>query len=663
MTGLALLLLIAQRDLGTASIFVVLYAATIYISTGRRRVILVSLAVMLAAGLAGYYFFDVVRLRLDAWINPWVDPAGRSYQIVQSLIAFASGGIAGKGIGLGSPGVVPVAQSDFIFAAIGEETGLAGMIALLILIGFFAVRGLRIALHAPDKFQRSLAAGLTTFLAAQSILIIGGNLRLLPLTGVTLPFVSYGGSSLVTSFFCLLILLRISSQPDLEPALLPRKAPYLALGAVILSGLLLCAGLAGWWSLVRAPGLTGRSDNPRLAINDRYVARGAILDRNSAIIDQTEGIVGEYTRVYNAPAAVPVTGYTSAVFGRTGLEASHDIYLRGLAGNDPAGLFWNGLLYGQPPPGRDIRTSLDITLQNLAFDLLEGQKAAVVLMNAQTGEILVMASQPGFNPAALEQDWPSLQNDPNGPLVNRAAQGLYPAGTILGPFLLAEGVQNAPPGVDLAQTETSQPVRGCSGDRPESRMVGPAVAAGCRSVLEEILDGDIPIQTQELLTRAGFFEVPQIDLDAAAETTPPADLGSLTTLLGTDGPLVSPLQVALAAAALSNEGVRPSPRLVMAVNDSSLGWTLLSQAAAAQTVFSSRAGNTAAQALAAENKAYWYALGAAPRPEETGVTWFTAGTLPAWQSTRLALVVLLEGDNAPLAKEIGEKLMFAAQGR
>ena len=131
--GLALAMLIRQRDLGTASLFILIYTVIVYLASRRWRLLLASLLVLMLAGITGYLLFDVVRIRVDAWLNPWLDPAGRSYQIVQSLMAAASGGLLGRGPGLGLPGVVPVAHSDFIFAAITEETGLAGAVALLLL--------------------------------------------------------------------------------------------------------------------------------------------------------------------------------------------------------------------------------------------------------------------------------------------------------------------------------------------------------------------------------------------------------------------------------------------------------------------------------------------------------------------------------------------------
>ncbi len=226
LAGVALVILVAQRDLGTGTLFIVLYSMVIYLASGKKRVLAISAALILLGGLVGYRLFSVIQIRMDAWLNPWIDPNGHAYQIIQSLIAIATGGTFGSGPGIGNPSVVPVAHSDFIFAAISEELGLLGSIAIIIILGLIAVRGLIIALQASNNYQRFLAAGITFNIVAQSILILGGNLRLLPLTGVTLPFVSYGGSSLVTSFISIALLALISNHSEDE------TAPVLELQAI-----------------------------------------------------------------------------------------------------------------------------------------------------------------------------------------------------------------------------------------------------------------------------------------------------------------------------------------------------------------------------------------------------------------------------------------------
>jgi cell division protein FtsW (lipid II flippase) len=164
-----------------------------------------------------------VQTRVEVWINPWTDVADTGFQIVQATFALAWGGVAGTGIGLGNPDRIPIGTSDMIFAVIGEELGLLGSTAVLVAFLLMVGSGLRIALRADRPFDKLLAAGLTTIIGLQSFIIIGGVIRLVPLTGITLPFVSYGGSSLVANYVLLALLLRISAgEPspllDEEPA-------------------------------------------------------------------------------------------------------------------------------------------------------------------------------------------------------------------------------------------------------------------------------------------------------------------------------------------------------------------------------------------------------------------------------------------------------------
>jgi len=584
--GLAILLLLVQHDLGTASIFIFLYTIVLFVATGKKRVLLISLVGMLVAGIAGYFLFDVVRLRVDAWLNPWLDPSGRSFQIVQSLLAVANGGTSGRGPGLGSPGLVPVAISDFVFVAIAEETGLVGTLGLLAMVGFFVSRSLRIALRAPDGFRRILAAGLAAYIGAQTILIIGGNIRLLPLTGVTLPFVSYGGSSLLTSFLALLILLFISSQAEDEPAPLPRPHPYLLLAGLIGLGLLALSVINAWWAVWRGPDLLQRTDNARRSIADRYVRRGSLLDRNEIPINLTQGETGNLTRTYLYPDLASITGYTNPVYGQAGLEATLDPYLRGLQGNPASSIWWDHLVYGQPPPGLDIRLSIDLELQKQADALLVNRTGAIVLLNAESGEILVMASHPTFDPNRLEEQAIALLQDPGSPLLDRAAQNTYPPGSALLAWIRALNTTALP-------TENSENV------------------------------------AEQLYTALGFYASPDLQL-------PVAIAGSVGAPLR-----VSPLQVTLAAAAFSNAGIRPAPRLAMAVKTPTQGWVVFPPLGEPVQAIPAGSAASAVQALMIKNQPLWQWSGLASQADQT-VSWSLAGTLPEWQGTPLAIVVLLE---------------------
>jgi len=210
MWGFSLLLLISQRDLGTGSLLFASFIAMLYLATNQKRFLVVGGLLLVVGGFVSYALFDVVRLRVDSWIDPFVDPSGRSFQIVQSLIAIANGGLIGRGVGFGSPTVIPVVHSDFVFAALIEEWGLLGGVAVIAALAAFVMRGLRVAALATTTYRSLLAGGLSMMIGLQSILIIGGVIKALPLTGVTLPFMSYGGSSLLINFVIVGLLLKLS---------------------------------------------------------------------------------------------------------------------------------------------------------------------------------------------------------------------------------------------------------------------------------------------------------------------------------------------------------------------------------------------------------------------------------------------------------------------
>jgi cell division protein FtsW (lipid II flippase) len=185
----------------------------LYVASGYTWILLGGALLVGLASFVAYNLFDVVKLRVDIWLNPWPEADGRAFQIVQSLLAFAAGGVFGQGIGQGAPGYIPVVHSDFIFSAIAEEYGQIGSLVVIASIALLVARGLRIAIQQQRRiFNALLAVGLSMLIAMQSLLIMGGVLKLLPLTGVTLPFLSYGGSSLLMSFVVVGLLLRLSAE-------------------------------------------------------------------------------------------------------------------------------------------------------------------------------------------------------------------------------------------------------------------------------------------------------------------------------------------------------------------------------------------------------------------------------------------------------------------
>ncbi|HML87130.1 MAG TPA: FtsW/RodA/SpoVE family cell cycle protein [Methylomusa anaerophila] len=213
--GLAMLMLVTQRDLGSALLFFGTTIIMTYIASGRLLYIVLAAILFIIGSFACYKLYPHVQVRIDIWLNPWVDPTGRAYQIVQSLFALGSGNVLGSGLTYGFPQFIPAVHTDFIFAAIAEELGFAGSSAVILAYIFMVYRGFKIASLARTPYTIILASGLSVLLAMQVFIIIAGVTKFLPLTGITLPLISYGGSSTVSSFILLGMLFALSEvRPD-----------------------------------------------------------------------------------------------------------------------------------------------------------------------------------------------------------------------------------------------------------------------------------------------------------------------------------------------------------------------------------------------------------------------------------------------------------------
>jgi len=209
--------LVLQRDWGTILVLFSIYLFMIYVYENDIKFLLFNVGIASIVGILGYFFLHHIQVRVSAWLNPWEDISGTGYQITQSLFAIASGGYFGKGIGNGSPNYIPEVHSDFIFSAICEEMGVFGGAAVIILFFLIAYRCFKISIRTTNAYDKALSFGLTVMFAMQTFIIVGGVTKMIPLTGITLPFVSYGGTSIVVSFASLGIIQAISAKAERHP--------------------------------------------------------------------------------------------------------------------------------------------------------------------------------------------------------------------------------------------------------------------------------------------------------------------------------------------------------------------------------------------------------------------------------------------------------------
>ena len=452
-----------EKDLGSALVFFFVFLVMLYVASGKKTYVIAGV-LMMAIGAVGLYFvFDHIQVRVATWLDPFADAQNTGYQLVQTIYSLADGGLFGVGIGRGLADQIPVVESDFIFAAIGEETGLLGAAGLLLLYLCLAIRGMATAARAKSDVSSFAAVGLTAIIILQAFIIVGGVTRLIPLTGLTLPFVSQGGSSLLASFISVALLLRagdeatgVGEEMRSATSMLPTAS---VLGRVAL-GKRLTRTMVGFSVLfallvanltlimvVQADYYQNMAGNNHTLMQESDTERGSISTYDGVVLaesQQTED--GSYERVYPAgDLASHVVGYYSTQYGTSGIEASENETLKGQQNYAS----WTDVINaaaGINTPGNDVRLTINSTIQQAAQDALEGETGAAVVMDPSTGAVLAMASSPTYSAgdveALLEQAASSDGSDDAGQLVNRATQGLYAPGSTFKIVSLATALQN-----------------------------------------------------------------------------------------------------------------------------------------------------------------------------------------------------------------------------
>ena len=477
---LSLATFVLVRDLGPMLLLFGMFAAMLYISTGKPVFIGIGLAVVAVTGLIAYYLhLGVFDVRVDMWLNPWNNSHPYGMQLGQALWGLGSGGIWGSGLGLGQPALMPRSGSDLIFAALGEELGLVGSLFMIALFAILITRSFRIAAHARTDFDRLLITGVSILLGLQTIIILFGVLGLTPLTGVTLPFVSYGKTSIITSFFMMGLLLNASPSGKRDTSGV-RIETHKALNHLSTAMLILLLGVAGigrlvWMQGVKADQTAGMlvstpdADgyirphvNPRLKLIEASIPRGSIYDRNGKplavsrlpelqkldmVIAAQDRPGGRYYP-YGSDMAHIVGYVDQRCGGPAGIEKWQNNDLRGF--DDYSALLplyrYTHTPFRPKIKGKDIRLTIDAKLQQDVIKSLERHagritdkrtgkrkhKGAAVVIDVHTGEVLAAVSIPSFNTNELTQNlWKRYNKDGSdeAPLFDRSISGVYPPGS------------------------------------------------------------------------------------------------------------------------------------------------------------------------------------------------------------------------------------------
>ena len=491
MWGISLLVVVFETDLGSALLFFTFFVIMLYVATGRASYVVVSVLLLAVAGIACYQLFGHVRTRVDMWIDPWSDTSGGGYQIVQSLYSLADGGLTGTGIGKGMATLIPVVSSDFIFSAIAEETGLLGGAGLLMLYLLLGVRGFATAARAKTDTSAFAAVGLTSAIVFQAFLIVGGVTKLLPLTGVTLPFVSQGGTSLLACFIIVGLLLRAGDEgtgreSQMESGLTGERSEMdellslsgaatpapdavvhgaharasfslqteesgvlgrVALGKrltwlVTVFSVLFAALIANltYVQVVDAQRVQDLPTNNHTIARSAYVQRGAIITSDGVTLaESVQQDDGSYLRNYpQGSLARHTVGYVSTQYGSSGVEATMNETLTGHADYSD----WRSALYslaGVQQPGSTVALTINSQIQQAAEEALSGYTGAIVVLNPKTGAVLAKASSPTYTIDELDT---VIAEGTGGELLDRTTQALYSPGSSFKAVTLAAALDS-----------------------------------------------------------------------------------------------------------------------------------------------------------------------------------------------------------------------------
>lgn len=617
--GVCLLVVAFERDLGSALLFYTIFLIMLYVATGRVSYVIIGLALLAVGAFGMYQIMSHVQVRVAIWLDPFSDAQNLGYQIVQSLFSLADGGLAGVGIGKGMADIIPVVASDMIFAAIGEEMGLLGGSAVLLLFMLFAVRGLTTAARAKSDLAAFSAAGLTAAISFQAFTIVGGVTKLIPLTGVTLPFMSQGGSSLLASFVIVALLLRAGDEATGRSTEIANTSTDLAtagyrttvrgshmrrpaldtpesglLGRVALANRLtrtvflftaLFAVLIGnitYIQVIKASEYQDMPSNNHTINKARFIKRGSIITADGlTLAESVQQADGTYARSYpNGNLAAHAVGYYSQQYGTMGIENTQNDTL---TGSKDYSSWQNALnsLAGISEPGNSVQLTIDSRIQRAAEQALAGRVGAIVALDPRSGAVLAWASAPTFDntniQAAIEAANASGGADTS--MYDRATLALYTPGSTFKVLTLASALENGLATLDTTYNSPGRMEIGGAdvvsiGERGHGKIsLAKAFALSSNTVFGQVADG---LGAEKLVATARAFGYGQqlgLDFTTAASVMPNpeemtewelawAGAGQPVGQGHTPGPQATVMQNALMAATIANNGIAMNPYVV-----------------------------------------------------------------------------------------------------
>lgn len=592
---ISLLIVIFEKDLGSALVVFFVFITMLYVATGKKTYLIIGFVLIAIGGVAAFLLFDHVQIRVDTWLDPFKDATGDGYQLVQAIFSIADGGLFGVGIGNGMSDQIPIVESDFIFAAIAEETGLLGAAGLLLLYLCFAIRGLVTAARAKSDVSSFIAVGLTASIILQAFIIVGGVTRLIPLTGLTLPFVSQGGSSLLASFIAIGFLLRcgdqstglgtemisgtgtLSSESVLSRVSLGKRLTKTMIAFSVLFALLV-ANLT-LIMVVQANDYKNMPSNNHTLAREARTERGTISTYDNVVLAQSVlQDDGTYKRVYpSGTLAAHVVGYASEAYGTAGIEASYNDTLKGQR-NYASWVDVVNAATDAGTPGNDVKLTINSTIQQAAEQALDGFNGACVVIDPETGAVLALASSPSYNASDIESILSSGSD--SSALYNRATQALYSPGSTFKMVSLTTALEN---NVATESSVFSSPGEMTIGNGKVNNFgnysYGEITLARATELSSNTVYGQLGTQIGsdrlvEGSEKFGFNQDVSFDIPLVKSLMPdPNEMTEWETAWATAGepvgqhaspagPQATVLQMALVGCVIANDGVMEQPYLV-----------------------------------------------------------------------------------------------------